>query len=182
RERRRRQVALVLIRAAQDQSASFFLVEPQHEVGRKLVGSIFVAAEQRNFQAAERGMTGLVQEYVQQRADHRINGSNSRGRRALGYILPDVVDVLVTDRDVFLIGPRIGDAVTVYRLQQQAVRQPQRAQQLADLLQHPVLLEQLVYGLIGRRLRFRVSDVDPVGSELGRNACRARFDLSDSQG
>ena len=103
RHARRRQVALVLIRAAQDQPARFVLLEPQQDVGRELVGGVLFPAEQGNFQNCEYGMTAFVQKHIQERADHRVDRCNAGRSGLFGRVLPDLVEVFVTDRDAFFV-------------------------------------------------------------------------------
>jgi hypothetical protein len=48
-------------------------------------------------------MTGFVQKHIQERADQRVDRCDAGGSGLFGRVLPDLVEVLVTDRDAFFV-------------------------------------------------------------------------------
>ncbi len=148
--RRRRQIAFVLVGAAQDQPSRFLFAKSQQDVRRELVGRVLLPPEQRNIPHAEKSMACFMKEHVCQRAYQCVDRLDSCRSRLLGRILPNIVDVLVADGDAIFVGPGVGYPIASLGLQQESVSQTQRAQYGADFFQRLMLFQQSIDRLIVR--------------------------------
>jgi hypothetical protein len=156
---------LVLIRGSRDQPPRFVFLETQHHVGGKPVGGILFRPQNRNVEEIEQRVSGFVQEDVNKGTDHRIDRADAGGRRGLGRVLPESVNKLVTNRDGLAVVPGVGGAFATPGLENQRPRQPKRAEQIAYLFQCLAFHQRLEHGLVFRRFRLTISDLDPVGLE-----------------
>ena len=131
--------AEVRVGGAPDQAMRLFAAELQHDIGRKLVGRVLLAPEDRHIVDVEHRMSEFVQRREHQLPDERLFLRDPLHRRFLRQVLPDLLQIFVAEADgrKIVLAEEIGvrNAIALDRLDIEIFRQPEWAEQLPDLLE-----------------------------------------------
>src|SRR5262249_31561658 len=136
-----------------------------------LIGSVLLAAIDRNIQEVEQRMTDLMERDTEKSANQRVLAGVAGGWLFLRNPGFQMIQIFVAQDQAFAFGIEGIDDPALGRLQREFFRQPQRRKELLELFKDLALFQTFIYGPVFTLLRFFVADFELAVLQQLRRGC-----------
>ena len=149
------------------ESARLVTAEPQHKVGRKLVGRVLLVSQNRDLEQIEHCVPDLMLGDIQELPDGCVFVRDPCPRHVFRHWLGNQAQQFIAKGHTGPLVPGVGNSIAPCSLNGQISWQPEWAEKALQVFECPPLLQQIVDWLMSPILGSNILDLDAPWLRLG---------------